>query len=100
MFAFCLIGLALLSGVAQAESQGVQTPLDLNRATAEELESLPGIGAVKAAAILAVRDSKGGFRSLDELEGVRGIGPVLAEKLRTRVMIGKRKPSREKTARK
>jgi competence ComEA-like helix-hairpin-helix protein len=90
VFAFLLLSLALLSGgVAQAESQSAGAPLDLNRATAEQLEALPGIGAVKAAAILAVRDTKGGFGSMEELEAVRGIGPALVEKLRPLVKVGK-----------
>jgi len=99
VFAFLVIGSMLLVGAAQAGSQGATAPLDLNRATAEQLEALPGIGEVKAAAILAVRDSKGGFQSLDELEAVRGIGPSLVAKLRPLVVVGKR-PKREQTARK
>jgi competence protein ComEA len=74
-------------------------PLDLNRATAEQLESLPGIGAVKAAAILAVRDTKGGFASMEELEAVRGIGPALVEKLRPLVKVGKTTAGSAKPAR-
>jgi competence protein ComEA len=81
-FAFLCLGLLLLSGAAQAGSDGAKAPLDLNRATAEQLEALPGIGEVKAAAILAVRDANGGFQSVEELEAVRGIGPALAMKLK------------------
>ena len=100
VFAFLLLSLALLSsGVAQAESQSAGVPLDLNRATAEQLESLPGIGAVKAAAILAVRDTKGGFASMEELEAVRGIGPALVEKLRPLVKVGKTTAGSTKPAR-
>ena len=74
--------LAVFSSVAQSGTQGTEAPLDLNRATSEQLEALPGIGEVKAAAILAVRDARGGFRSMEELEAVRGIGPALVAKLR------------------
>ena len=100
VFAFLLLGLFLLSGAAQAESQSSGVPLDLNRATAEQLETLPGIGAVKAAAILAVRDTKGGFQSMDELEAVRGIGPALVDKLRPLVKLSKQKAVRNKAANK
>ena len=62
--------------------------IDLNTATAEQLEALPGIGEVKAAAILAVRAERGGFRSVDELESVRGIGPALVSQLRSLVKVG------------
>ena len=89
-FAFLLLAFALVAGAAQAAEP---QPLDVNRATAAQLEALPGIGAVKAAAILAVREERGGFRSLAELESVRGIGPKLAVKLRSLLTIGVRKPT-------
>ena len=92
-FAFLLITLVALTAVAQAGTPSAKNPLDLNQATATELEALPGIGAVKAAAILAVREERGGFASLDELESVRGIGPSLAKRLRPLVKVGKRSPS-------
>jgi len=91
VFAFLVLGLVLLTGVAQAGPEGGSTPLDLNRATADQLETLPGIGAVKAAAILAVRDTRGGFQSMEELEAVRGIGPALVAKLRPLVVLGAKK---------
>jgi competence protein ComEA len=62
--------------------------LDLNRATAQELERLPGVGPALAARIVARRDSIGGFRAVEELETVRGIGPVLVEKLKPMVRVG------------
>jgi comEA protein len=99
VFAFLAIGSMLLVSAAQAGSQTSSAPLDLNRATAEELEALPGIGEVKAAAILAVRDSQGGFQSLEELETVRGIGPAVVAKLRPLVMVGpKAKNAKQGTA--
>jgi len=91
-FALLFLGLLLISGAAQAGSEAAVAPLDLNRATAAELEALPGIGEVKAAAILAVRDERGGFESLDELESVRGIGPSLAARLRPLLKLGARPP--------
>lgn len=87
VFAYAFIGLLLWAGVAFA-ADPAPAPLDLNRATAEELETLPGIGAAKAAAILAAREAQGGFSSLEELEAVRGIGPALMAKLRPLVVVG------------
>ena len=100
-FALLALGLVLLAGAAQAGSETAVAPLDLNRATAAELEALPGIGEVKAAAILAVRDARGGFASIDELESVRGIGPALAAKLRPLLKLGARPtPAGARTAKK
>jgi len=64
------------------------TPLDLNRATAAELERLPGIGPALASRIVAHRDSAGGWRSIEELQQVRGIGPVLLSRIAPLVRIG------------
>jgi competence protein ComEA len=50
-------------------------PLDLNSATLEQLEALPGIGPVTAQKILDYRQQHGAFHSVDELQGVSGIGP-------------------------
>jgi len=51
-------------------------PLDLNSATLEQLEALPGIGPVTAQKILDYRQQHGAFHSVPELEGVPGIGPA------------------------
>ncbi|WP_163684064.1 ComEA family DNA-binding protein [Mycolicibacterium gadium] len=61
--------------------------VDLNSATVEQLDSLPGIGPVTAAAIVAWRDANGRFSSVDQLGDVDGIGPARLEKLRDRVHV-------------
>jgi len=53
----------------------LRLPVDLNQASAHELEALPGIGPVRAAAIVAHREAWGAFSSPAELERVSGIGP-------------------------
>lgn len=63
-------------------SAGAAGPLDLNSATAEQLDALPGVGPVTAAAILAWRQANGRFTSVDQLGEVDGIGPARLEKLR------------------
>jgi competence protein ComEA len=50
-------------------------PLDLNRASAGELALLPGIGLRLAERIVADRQARGPFRSVQDLERVRGVGP-------------------------
>jgi competence protein ComEA len=68
------------AGVAPASPPAAgsspSAPLDLNSATLEQLESLPGIGPVTAQKILDYRQAHGAFHSVAELEGVPGIGPA------------------------
>lgn len=56
-------------------------PLDLNRASALELERLPGIGPSRAAAIVAFRERYGSFSRVEDVSRVPGIGPVILEKI-------------------
>lgn len=62
-------------------------PIDLNRASATELETLPGIGPSLAQAIVDHRTRHGPFSSVDELLDVRGIGPTRLEQLRALVKV-------------
>jgi competence protein ComEA len=57
-------------------------PLDLNTATPEQLDALPGIGPVTAQKILDYRQAHGPFHSVAELEGVPGIGPARLAQLK------------------
>lgn len=61
--------------------------VDLNAATVEQLDTLPGIGPVTAAAIIAWRDANGRFNSVEQLGDVDGIGPARLEKLRDLVRV-------------
>lgn len=63
---------------APADSKG---KLELNSATLEQLDALPGIGESKAKAILVYRKEKGPFRKLEDLLEVKGIGDKMLEKL-------------------
>jgi len=63
------------------------TPLDLNTATAAQLDSLPGVGPATAAAIVAYRDEHGRFASVQELGEVRGIGPAKLDGLKGLVRV-------------
>jgi competence protein ComEA len=60
-------------------------PVDVDLATLEELERLPGIGPALAARIVEDRERNGPFGSLAGLDRVKGIGPALAERLRPHV---------------
>jgi len=80
------------SGVAAAAGGGAtaasgggaspSAPLDLNTATADELDALPGIGPVTAQKIIAYRTAHGPFHAVDELQGVSGIGPAKMAELK------------------
>ena len=61
--------------------------VDLNTATVEQLDALPGVGPVTAAAIVAWRDANGSFAGVDQLGEVDGIGPARLEKLRALVRV-------------
>jgi competence protein ComEA len=57
-------------------------PIQLNTATAEQLQTIPGIGPVTAERIIQYREENGPFRSVDDLDAVSGIGPKRLEQLR------------------
>ncbi len=61
--------------------------IDLNAATAQELETLPGIGAVKAQAIVDHRETAGRFATVEEVLQVAGIGPATLSGIKDRVTV-------------
>jgi competence ComEA-like helix-hairpin-helix protein len=71
---------------AAPESSGGR--VRVNRAGPDALEALPGVGPVLAERIIAERDRRGGFRTVDDLISVPGIGPVLLERLRPLIQVG------------
>jgi competence protein ComEA len=62
--------------------------VDVNRASAAELETLPGIGPALARRIMESRAEDGPFRTADDLLRVRGIGPATLERIRGLVRAG------------
>ena len=63
------------------------TPLDVNLASAAQLERLPGVGPALAARIVDVRAREGPFGSVDDLRRVRGVGVATLERLRPRLVV-------------
>lgn len=66
----------------------IQGKLNLNQASAEELEALPGIGPALAARIVAYREEHGPFIAVDDLLRVSGIGPKTLDRLQGLVVVG------------
>lgn len=62
-------------------------PVNINSATADQLDVLPGVGPTTAAAIVAHREQNGPFQTVEQLGEVRGIGPVKLGALRGLVMV-------------
>ena len=72
---------------AGATSSTPAGPVNLNTATLEQLDALPGVGPATAKAILAERDKRGRFRSVNDLLDIRGIGPAKLDAIRDLVTV-------------
>lgn len=75
------------SGSSSTPKSQLTNIVNLNSAGVAELCTLPGIGEVKAKAVIAFRQENGPFRSVDEITKVKGIGPKTLEKIRHRLSI-------------
>ena len=77
-------GAGVPGGAAPGSTSGL---ININSASATELESLSGIGEVLAATIVEYRDQNGPFASVDDLMDVSGIGPATLEEIRDQVTV-------------
>lgn len=85
---------AVTSGGAGNDAAGASAagatdaaPINVNTATADELDALPGVGPATADAIVREREAHGPFASVDDLERVKGIGPSKVAALRDRATV-------------
>jgi|SRR5271163_661830 len=76
-----------------AKKKPPAAPVNLNTATSEELQLVPGIGPATADKILQMRKSYGAFKSVDDLLAIRGIGPKRLEKMRKYLTVAKAAPA-------
>ena len=86
--AFLILWL-LLSPATFANKKPPPAPVNLNTATSEQLQEVPGIGPSTADKILQMRKSYGAFKSVNDLLAIRGIGPKRLEKMRKYLVIAK-----------
>lgn len=96
----CLaLSLLLLAPAVYAQKPG---KVNLNRASAAQLDALPGIGPATAQRIIEFRKKNGPFKKIEELMNVRGIGEHKFERLKDRITVGSgnhtSKPAPEQTA--
>ena len=94
----CAGGSAVLDASAQAgstppASQPAASVLNLNSATQADLEKLPGVGAATAKSIIEYRQKNGGFKKVEELMNVKGIGEKSFLKLKALVTVAPPKTS-------
>jgi comEA protein len=100
------VACALFTGGASAQAQdstssrkpksatALSAPININSATASQLEGLPGIGARTAQLIVEHRQKNGGFKKIEELMNVKGIGEKSFLKLKPMVTVGNDKGER------
>lgn len=72
---------------ANLDRQGPAINLDINKASQDDLSRLPGVGDAIALEIVKYRESRGGFKNIEELEKVKGIGPRKLEAIKEHVTI-------------
>ena len=78
---------AVLAHTQESKPQSVATPLNLNTATQSDLEKLPGVGPATAKQIIEYRQKNNGFKKVEELMNIKGIGEKSFLKLKPLVTI-------------
>jgi competence protein ComEA len=98
MVVLLLVGLAVSvqagqtrGGAASVAKASASAPVNLNTATVAQLETLPGIGRSTAERILEYREKSGGFKKIEDLMNVRGIGEKNFLKLKPLVTVSSAK---------
>ncbi len=72
---------------AETVAEEANVKVSINTATAEELSTLEGIGEMKAASIIEVRDNHGNFTKIEDLKNVKGIGDKIFEKIKDQITV-------------
>ncbi|TMU85608.1 hypothetical protein FGG79_10360 [Bacillus sp. BHET2] len=77
----------LLTPFPTSESNNANSKLNINTATQEEFETLPGIGPAKAATFVQYREENGPFASIEDIQNISGIGEKTFEKLKEHIFV-------------
>src|SRR6266852_4592690 len=88
-FSVLFLNLIFCAAILPAKKKPPARPVNLNTATSQELQQVPGIGPATADKILQMRKSYGAFKSVDDLLAIRGIGAKRLEKMRKYLTVGK-----------
>jgi competence protein ComEA len=75
------------AGASSTSTSQGEGKININKATSDELQNLPGIGPSKAEAIIAYREDSGLFQTIDDLKLVTGIGDKTFEKLQDQIIV-------------
>jgi comEA protein len=89
LFLFACLSFLFCESSFAAKKKPPAQPVNLNTATSEQLQQVPGIGPATADKILKMRKSYGPFKSVDDLLAIRGLGPKRLEKMRKYLTTGK-----------
>lgn len=75
-----------VAGATTAES--ISDKININTADATELDKIPSIGPARAADIIAYRESHGGFKTIEEIKNIKGIGDKTFEQMADLITVG------------
>ena len=89
LLSILILGLLLPASSFGTKKKPPERPVNLNTATSEQLQQVPGIGPATAGKILQMRKTYGPFKSVDDLLAIRGLGAKRLEKMRKYLTVGK-----------
>lgn len=77
-----------VAGTTSGSAENQTDKININTASAEELDKLPNIGPARAADIISYREQNGGFKSIEEIKEIKGIGDKSFEKIKDLITVG------------